>query len=181
MFLSFYCLPIWKTAAALCLVFLFWCVLSHRYGQAGPHLWVWKILCGVDALLWVIAILYVTLLSRSAGDGAVYLLPFHQLLSVLRGGNPEILRSAWMNVLLFVPLGILLPELFPADWPLSRKLFVTGLVSLAFSTGIEFMQWRWTLGTAETDDVLANTLGAVVGVLSTHLGCAYLSQCERFR
>ena len=105
----------------------------------------------------------------------------HSLLSVLRGGNPEILRSAWMNGLLFVPLGMLLPELFPREWPLSRRLLVTGLASLVFSTGIELMQWCWTLGTAETDDVLANTLGAVIGVLSTHLGCAYLSQCERFR
>lgn len=181
MFLSFYCLPIWKTVAAFCLVLLFWCVLSHRCSQAASPLWVWKILCGVGSLMWVIAILYVTLLSRNSGDGAVYLLPFHQLLSVLRGGNPEILRSAWMNVLLFVPLGILLPELFPRGWPLSRKLLVTGLASLVFSTGIELMQWCWTLGTAETDDVLSNTLGAVIGVLSTHLGCAYLSQCERFR
>ena len=180
MFLSFYCLPIWKTVAALFLVLLLWCVLSHRCSRAGPHLWVWKILCGVGTLLWIIAILYVTLLSRSAGDGAVYLLPFHQLLSVLRGGNPEILRSAWMNVLLFVPPGMLLPELFPADWPLSRRLLVTGLVSMSFSTGIELMQWCWTLGTAETDDVLANTLGAIIGVLGTHLGRAYLSQCKRF-
>lgn len=94
MFLFFYCLPIWKTIAILFLVLLFWCVLSHRCSRAGSHLWGWKILCGAGALLWVIAILYVTLLSRSAVDGAVFLLPFHQLLSVLRGGNPEILRSA---------------------------------------------------------------------------------------
>lgn len=174
MFLFFYSLPIWKTIAILFLVLLFWCVLSHRCGRAGSHLWGWKILCGACALLWVIAILYVTLLSRSAGDGAVFLLPFHQLLSVLRGGNPEILRSAWMNVLLFVPLGMLLPEPYPADWPLSRRLLVTGITSLVLSTGIELMQWCWTLGTAETDDVLANTLGALLGVLGTHLGRAWL-------
>ena len=181
MFLSFYCLPIWKTVAGLFLVLLLWCVLSHRCSRARSHLWIWKMVCGVAFLLWVIAILYVTLLSRSSGDGAVYLLPFHQLFSVLQGGNPEILRSAWMNVLLFVPLGMLLPELFPADWPLSRRLLAAALASQALSAGIELMQWRWTLGTAETDDVLANTLGAVIGVLSTRLGRAYLSQCERFR
>lgn len=79
-----------------------------------------------------------------------------------------------MNVLLFVPLGMLLPELFPADCPLSRRLLVTGLTSLALSTGIELMQWCRTLGTAETDDVLANTLGALLGVLGTHLGRAWL-------
>ena len=179
MFLSFYCLPIWKTVADLCLVLLVWCVLSRKFGRASSHLWVWKILCGVGALLWVIAILYVTLLSRSSGDGAVYLLPFHQLFSVLRGGNPEILRSAWMNVLLFVPLGMLLPELFPADWPLSRRLLAAALISLALSAGIELMQWRWVLGTAETDDVLANTLGALLGVLGTHLGRTWLHQREK--
>jgi len=63
-----------------------------------------------------------------------------------------------LNVILFVPLGVLLP----AVWPYYRSLRRTALAGLGFSLSIELLQmfcWRLT----DVDDLLTNTLGAVLG------------------
>ncbi len=69
----------------------------------------------------------------------------------------------WMNILLFVPLGIFLPELFPAQRRTRSKVVLTVGFAMLLSLGIELAQWHWQLGQAETDDVIANTLGALLG------------------
>lgn len=119
--------------------------------------------CGIMLLLWGGAVLSATLLFREAGEQSVYLVPFHQIRVYLSGGNPEILRMLWMNTLLFVPLGIFLPELLLVKWSRRRKLLFVLAAGLALSTFIEVSQWYWQLGQAETDDVLANLIGAGIG------------------
>lgn len=63
-----------------------------------------------------------------------------------------------LNVLMFVPLGLLLP----AVWPYYRSWQRIMLTGLGFSLSIELLQlfsWRLT----DIDDLLTNTLGAVLG------------------
>jgi glycopeptide antibiotics resistance protein len=65
------------------------------------------------------------------------------------------------NVILFIPLGILLPLL-------SRKLDslkAVCLIALGFTLFIEFFQLLTHTGIFELDDILHNTLGGVLGLL----------------
>ena len=80
---------------------------------------------------------------------------------LLGGGERELLRSAFMNVLLFYPGALLLRSILPRGTGL---LVVLGL--FAATVVIEVCQFALQLGYAETDDVLHNTLGAVLGVLA---------------
>lgn len=67
-------------------------------------------------------------------------------------------RNTLLNVLLFVPLGVLLPVLF-APYQKFRK---TLLFSLVMTCTIELMQLL-TLRATDVNDVIANTIGGVLG------------------
>lgn len=64
------------------------------------------------------------------------------------------------NVLMFVPLGVLFPIVFPK----ARTLGQAALRLLCCSVAIEFVQF-WIGRSADIDDVLLNTLGGVLGYL----------------
>ena len=49
----------------------------------------------------------------------------------------------------------------PRKWHRWLRIALTALTSCVLSAGIEYAQYRFALGMAETDDVICNTLGAV--------------------
>jgi glycopeptide antibiotics resistance protein len=75
-------------------------------------------------------------------------------------GHRRILAELALNCLLFVPFGIL----GRARWRALRRPIPLILVAAAISVGIEGMQFALAVGrTTSTDDVLANTFGALLG------------------
>lgn len=159
----FYCLPLEGAAARLALgAVIFW-LLEKKWGQtrlfqAGVRL------CFA---LWLGAILYATLLSREPGSSSVISMnPLSPLLQWLSGENREAMRSALMNTALFFPGGLLLGAWLPRRWPVGRRAAVGTMVLGLLSLGIEYTQYVFSLGRAEADDVLFNTLGALLDLLS---------------
>lgn len=77
--------------------------------------------------------------------------------------RPYLLRIALHNllgnILLFIPLGYLLPDLFP---PL-RKFWLTALAVAVTITTVELLQLLLTVGTCDVDDLILNVLGASMG------------------
>ena len=67
-------------------------------------------------------------------------------------------KNAALNVLLFVPLGLLAPLL----WPDLRRLKHMALLALAFSGLIEILQ-IFTFRASDINDLITNMLGAVIG------------------
>lgn len=74
--------------------------------------------------------------------------------------NPTVVNKAeavqyLLNILFFIPYGLLFP--WNDDW---KRVFVTALV---LSISIELSQYIFNLGWCEIDDVISNTLGAMIG------------------
>lgn len=65
------------------------------------------------------------------------------------------------NVALFLPLGILIPCLLKRN----NKEKTTMLIGFSSSMLIEIIQLTVKLGELETDDIIANTLGVLIGIL----------------
>ena len=59
------------------------------------------------------------------------------------------------NIILFVPVGFLMP--WDMNW---KKALLIGFIASGF---IEFTQYVTMLGECEVDDVIANTCGTVIG------------------
>ena len=111
--------------------------------------------------------LYSTVLSRSAGEGGQVLLqPLHSYREILRGGSRELLRSNFMNALLFFPAGLLGVSALPAKWPGWCRVLAVFALLMGLSVGVEAIQYACRLGNVEADDVLHNALGAALGCLA---------------
>ena len=93
--------------------------------------------------------------------------------------QPELYREMLMNVFLFFPLGLTLSNSLPRKWHRWLRIILTTLVGCALSAGIEYAQYRYALGLAETDDVICNTLGAFLGAASLLIAHAIEKHKER--
>ena len=76
--------------------------------------------------------------------------------------NSRILEQICLNILMFVPLGFLLPELFTYYAEKTWKVIIAGCL---FSAVIEVGQYVLHVGLCELDDILNNTIGCFLGVL----------------
>ena len=76
----------------------------------------------------------------------------------------DYIRNTVLNIVLFVPLGFLLPTV----WKEYRSLRTTALVGLMLSVLIEVLQ-IFTFRLTDVDDLITNTAGAVLGFYMARL------------
>lgn len=141
---------LWMALAALG-----WTLLGRRMRRG------WTALNAVLLVVALLAILRSTLFSRSPDHYDIQLRPLASLLAARQ--QPEVYRSMLMNVFLFFPLGLSLSCLLPRRWRPGIRIALTAAAGLLLSAAVEYSQYRWHLGIAETDDVICNTLGALLG------------------
>ena len=162
MFRLIYTMPLYK----VCLVMVLLLVLWAYYRAYLPKKLFWSMnLCVL--VVAVSAVLYLTVFSRKVGIYDVVLVPFSALSEAKK--EPERYRSMLMNVFLFFPLGMACANAFPDKMKVWHRVIVSVVIGVALSTAVEYIQYRFSLGMAETDDVICNTLGAFVGSLSVIL------------
>ncbi len=109
-------------------------------------------------------IAFITLFERTAGEYPLVIRPFASLAAAKE--QPELYRSMLMNVFLYFPLGLTLSNALPQTWNLWGRVAFTTALCCVLSALIEYAQYRYALGVAETDDVLCNTMGAFLGACS---------------
>lgn len=128
---------------------------------------VWNPVVILMLLLWAAAVLTQTVFYRTPDPSFQPIWqPFQSYVDALKeGGQKELLRSNFMNAVLFYPAGLLLASLFPEKWNSWLKLLLALLLFTGFSLAIEFTQFRYCLGLAQTDDVIHNVLGSCLGAL----------------
>ena len=148
---------------------------SFLYGRLRR----WQAINAWLFLLTAAIILHTTLLTRAPGIPEAVLTPFAALAAARV--QPELYREMLMNVFLFFPLGLTLSNALPRRWNRWLRIGVTTLAGCLLSAGIEYAQYRFSLGMAETDDVLCNTLGALLGAASLLVAHAIESHKERAR
>lgn len=103
-----------------------------------------------------------TLYGRTVETGrGVRLLPFASYIEAFQPENIELLLQVIMNILMFVPLGILLPINFKR-FEKSKSVIWTALV---ISGVIESVQGVLQIGMFEVDDIFGNVFGAGIGFL----------------
>ncbi|MBQ8619517.1 MAG: VanZ family protein [Clostridia bacterium] len=132
-------------------------------------------------VVYLLGNLYCTTFSRVIGSGGeIDLRPFKTYLGL--GNKPEevttevkglfnlfmkdapLAAGIILNILLYYPLGYLLPILFPK---LKSKHVI--LIGCLCSIATEATQYILKMGWCETDDVIHNTLGTAIGVWVWHL------------
>jgi glycopeptide antibiotics resistance protein len=103
-------------------------------------------------------IVFITLLSRDSSFIHTYkLVPLYSYREVVKG-NLEAFRTVILNVGLFIPFGYFL-------FSFGKRKRRAIIISFIFSAGIELIQFLTGRGLCEVDDVISNTIGAVIGIV----------------
>ena len=155
-------------------------VLTIMIVFAGTVLWgkmskhfsyhVWRIISISCFIIVILAILCPTVLIRGINftmenRGTVVLQPFHFLIT--GKSSHEIYRVAAGNVLIFMPFGAIIAGMKSKTsqkngivWRVALLAIISGLL---FSFLIELAQYFLVGGQAETDDLICNSFGALLG------------------
>jgi glycopeptide antibiotics resistance protein len=80
------------------------------------------------------------------------------------------LRNTLGNIALFLPLGILLPLLFPGFRSFGRVALLAAFLSLSIETIQFFSAFIGNFRAVDIDDVLLNTFGACLGFVIYRVG-----------
>ena len=117
-------------------------------------------------MIWVFIFLYyVYLVLETTGIGTIWEIGWYPGMKLQEEINlipfrDGISLSMILNVVMFMPLGFLLPLL----WKEYQSLVRTAIIGFCFSCGIEFCQ-LFNRRVSDVDDLLMNTLGAILGWL----------------
>ena len=101
--------------------------------------------------------LWMTLFSRNPSSHRYKLILFWSFKELLTGhpeGGKDMVQYL-NNILFFIPFGVLLP--WKKSW--KQVLFASFTVSVL----IELLQFVFAVGLTESDDVISNVLGGVIG------------------
>ena len=133
--------------------------------------WKWKKLSFSILIPYLFLILSTTIFSRQPIDTSTY---NPMLLKFLRADNEwsrhDYLREMWANAIMFIPFGFLIPQVFRRKNEVRviinvMSVCLTIAVSLILSIGIEYMQLRLKRGYSESDDILSNMIGVLIGIV----------------
>ena len=169
-----YSLPLFW-AFVLAVVFIIgYAVLNVLYNKSK---WL-KVLSFFGFALSIWGILYITIFKREAGIYSVELTPFYSFIMVKK--QPEMYRTVFMNWLLYVPLGVFTPYLLFKKHK-KTNVIITVLLAFILSVVVERIQFVYSLGMAEADDVIFNILGAFFGVLGYCLSGYLIKKSENIK
>ena len=71
-------------------------------------------------------------------------------------------REVFLNILLYIPMGYLLPFIFK---PMRYSVTACTLAGFLCSCATEYAQLRWGLGCFQVDDIVNNTIGCLIGFI----------------
>ena len=117
-----------------------------------------SILSGLVLFEYLVLLVCSTLVFRPSNEIHRYSLEFLWSYAAIRNGETGLLKIIIMNVLMFVPIGVLLSLLFK-----NYKLWSIILIGFCISISIELMQLLFKKGFAELDDIFHNTIGCIIG------------------
>lgn len=130
----------------------------RKFGK-GKHFPWRKIFLWLAFFLYLTIVIYVTMFRNQAGYRQINL----HLFRAWREAWNVFSQHRWLNVLLnialFGPLGFFLPVLKKSF----RKWYLTIPAGFCASLSIELLQFAFTRGVCDVDDLFCNTLGTVMG------------------
>ena len=119
-----------------------------------------KLSAGLLAIEYVILIYYATVVFREYSENVGHdFSPFWSYRAI-GNGRENLLAEIIMNVVVFVPVGLLLSCV-----PIRLKWWMILFVGFGISVSIEVLQYLYHKGFSEFDDVFHNTLGCAIGIL----------------
>ncbi len=112
-------------------------------------------------ILYFAVVLYLTIFTRIGHvSTSIVTTPFDDLMLAIEKKDITLVTHMMLNIIMFVPFGYLIPAM---NKHRLRGWYFAMLGGLMVSSVIEGLQMIFSLGQADIDDIIANTIGAVIG------------------
>ncbi len=157
---SIYDAPLERTLSIIAFFIILWVVFSALSVRKEKFAFVFRIINFAVFFVSVFAIIAMTLLSRQKGSFQHNFIPFAYL-----ENSPDLFdlkRSMMMNSILFIPFALTLPFVLSSKFSWKNAL-LTLAFGFLFSVCVEAVQLFLSIGKADIDDVIFNTLGVIIG------------------
>lgn len=118
-------------------------------------------------ILYTLMIAYITIFSREEGHSTDVLLTFDSVREAIDTHSLEPLQHVILNAAMFIPLGMLFPLIRPGV--LDKFSYVAPL-GMMMTTLIEATQMLLKKGQCDIEDIVANTLGTIIGLVLFKIG-----------
>lgn len=173
---NFYAFPLKSVYCIIILFIIIWTVLEWLLSnQRGKICLGWRYVNIVLCVFSLSLIVKMTLWGRTVGNREVELLPFYTIYTIPY--NNEAIRTMVMNVVLFFPLGLTMPVVLGRLKNVKCKWLLCIVIGFVISASVEIIQYYFCIGRAETDDVICNTLGCLLGVMPNILADCLRKSC----
>lgn len=118
----------------------------------------YRVIIGFFFVGYILLLISSTCIFRDMSDVRSYcLVPFWSYHEINRG-NTNYVAEIVINILVFIPVGLLLP------FPFKRiKMYIVLLLGIGLSFTIEFLQFAMKTGYCEIDDLFHNFIGTFIG------------------
>ncbi len=123
----------------------------------------------VMLISYLLAVLYITTFMRDPGSNNQVQM---EVMNWLKEDSIDGFDHIFLNLVMFVPIGMLAPLITDRR---SGKLVSSVSLGILFSTAIETGQLFLHSGTCDIDDILSNSLGALIGAVVVVTGM-YMKQ-----
>ena len=152
-------LPVFAVIGLLLYAPIYW-IGKRRTGKRPflRHFVLWTFLCYCLSLTFLTLLWYWPDITFRPELFFLNLRPFVWVTETYEMGVTKMLEQLALNIGMFVPLGILLPMVFPR----LRRFWRTALVVLLTTAAIETLQY-FMGRSADIDDVIMNFAGGVLG------------------
>ena len=127
-------------------------------------------------ILYCLALVYILFMHNNYRYGMNFrlfnLIPFHTIigyfvrLSENTINTSIVVQNLFVNLVLFLPMGMSLPVIFEKKINRFWKFLI---ISLIVITSIEMIQFITMTGCADIDDIILNTIGASIGYFIVHI------------
>ena len=135
-------------------------LIIYRFFLKKRSVPIGKVLLWATFFCYIIVVLGATLMMRASFYEGRKIMPlFYSYREAWVDFSAVMWRNIILNILMFLPFGFLLPlchRIFDSFWKTSIAAFV-------FTSLIETVQYFLKLGIFEPDDLLNNTIGAMIG------------------
>lgn len=110
--------------------------------------------------VYAVILLWVTLFSRDGSSNTRVIFSLSKFNQFMETGRIGEFRHVVLNILMFMPLGFLLPQLSRSGM---NRILCTMAVGIWLSATVESVQYLLVIGQCDLEDVIGNTLGTAIG------------------
>jgi glycopeptide antibiotics resistance protein len=153
----------WLAITSVCIILKF-LVREDRYSDFKRFFRLSSIIFGLVYVIILFYALFFKTVNIRAGMNGVNLVPFSTIMPYIKKAITNLNGPAIMNILanifLFIPLGFYVEVMLK-----KRKMIIKIMIILLIPIIVELIQFVWSLGICDVDDVILNAIGGLLGIL----------------